>query len=798
MFSNYFRIALRNLRKHAVYSTINVLGLAIGMTCCLLIFLYVRHELSYDTYHSRADRVYRVVTDIKTVTETIRAGQSADATAPHLKADFPEVQEAVRLNYRGFLLESGANKFQEDQVLIADANLFRVFDFPMLTGNPQTALQAPFSLVLSEKAARKYFGDENPVGKTIQLDGKHAATVTGLVRNVPENTHFKFDIVLSLATIKTQSFEPDLDGQWGSFGWNTYVLLPGGHNAKALEAKLPAFMEKHAGKMMQENKMYYTLFLEPLRDVYLRSDRDAPESGSMANVYIFSVVAVFILLIACFNFTNLTIARATERAREVGVRKVIGADRRQLTTQFLGESVLLSLMAFVLALVLSQLLMPVFNELAGKTISDTVIGRPAHWLTLLALAVGVGVLAGLYPAAVLSAFRPVAVLKGRFSAGPQGMGLRKVLVVFQFTVSVALIAGTLVVYRQLHYMRDQPLGFRKEQTLVLRMNDREYMERHHETLKEQLAAVPGVQSVSASSATPASGNYNGAYTEIENTNGVMQAANLSLYSVDYDYLPQYGIKAVAGRTFSKSFATDSTEALMLNEAAVASLGYPSAEAAVGKRFAQWGRKGRVIGVISNFHLGSLHDSIAPLSLRVSPGSYRLFSLRVKAGDEAGTVERVGRAWQKLVPQRPFEYFFLDEQFDRQYRAEERFGQLFLYFSSLAIFIACLGLLGLISYITLQRTKEIGVRKVLGASVGSIVVLLSKDFLWLVGVALVVAVPVSWYAMSRWLENFAYHTQVGWWVFALSGGLALLIALLTISFQAIKAALANPVYSLRSE
>ena len=798
MFSNYFRIAIRNLRKHAVYSTINVLGLAIGMTCCLLIFLYVRHELSYDTYHRQASRIYRVVTDIKTPTETIRGSQAADATGPHLQTDFPEVLESVRLNYRGFLLEQGSNKFQENQVLVADANLLRVFDFPMLTGNPQTALKAPFSLVLTEKAARKYFGAENPVGKTIRLDGRHAATVTGLVRDVPENTHFKFDVVLSLSTLKTQAFQPDLDEQWGSFGWNTYVLLPEGHNPKSLEAKLPAFMKKYTGELSRTYKMSYTLFLEPLGDVYLRSDRGAPESGSLANVYIFSVVAVFILLIACFNFTNLTIARATERAREVGVRKVIGADRGQLTTQFLGESVLLSLMAFVLALVMSQLLLSVFNELAGKTISDTVIGRPGNWLLLLALAVGVGLLAGLYPAAVLSGFRPVAVLKGRFSAGPQGLALRKVLVVFQFTISVALIAGTLVVYRQLHYMRSQPLGFQKEQTLVLRMNDGELMERHHEALKEQLAAVPGVQSVSASSATPGSGNYNGAYTEVENTNGEMQGANLSLYSIDYDYLPQYGIKAVAGRTFSRSFATDSTQALMLNEAAVASLGYPSPEAAVGKRFDQWGRKGQVIGVISNFHLGSLHDSIAPLALRVSPGSFRLFSLRVKAGDEAGTVERVGQAWQKLVPQRPFEYFFLDEQFDRQYRAEERFGQLFLYFSSLAIFIACLGLLGLISYITVQRTKEIGVRKVLGASTGNIVVLLSKDFLWLVGVALIIAVPVSWYAMSRWLENFAYHTQVGWWVFALAGSIALLIALLTISFQAIKAALANPVNSLRSE
>jgi len=798
MFSNYFRVALRNLRKHAVYSAINVLGLAIGMTCCLLIFLYVRHELSYDNYHGKADRIYRVVTDIKTDTETIHADVSSDATGPHLQTGLPEVQEAVRLNYRGFLFESGANKFQEGQVLIADANLFKVFDFPMVTGSPQTALQAPFSLVLTEKAAKKYFGSENPVGKTIKLDGKHAATVTALIRDVPENTNFKFDIVLSMATLKTQSFQPDLDEQWGSFGWHTYVLLPEGHNPKALEAKLPALLEKHAGKMMREYKMFYTLFLEPLRDVYLRSDRGAPEKGSIANVYIFSVVAVFILLIACFNFTNLTIARATERAREVGVRKVIGAGRGQLTAQFLGESVLLSLLAFGLALVLSQLLLPVFNELAGKTISDTVVGRPGHWLLLLGLALGVGLLAGLYPAAVLSAFRPVAVLKGRFSGGPQGLALRKVLVVFQFTVSVALIAGTLVVYRQLNYMRSQPLGFNKAQTLVLRMNDREYIERHYETLKEQLAAVPGVQSVSASSATPGSGDYNGAYTEIEKRDGGMQGANLSLYSVDYDYLSQYGIKVVAGRTFSKSFATDSTEALILNEAAAASLGYGDPAALVGKRFTQWGRKGQVIGVVSNFHLGSLHDSIAPLALRVAPGSFGLFSLRVKAGDEAGTVERVEKAWRTLVPQWPFEYFFLDEQFDRQYRAEERFGQLFLYFSSLAIFIACLGLLGLISYITVQRTKEIGVRKVLGASVGNIVLLLSRDFLWLVGVALVVAVPVSWYAMNRWLENFAYHTQVGWWIFALAGGLALLIALLTISFQAIKAALANPVNSLRSE
>lgn len=797
MLQNYFTVAWRNLLKNKAFSAITITGLSVGLVACLLISLYVRHELSYDRFHAKADRIYRLVSNIKTPTETIQADITAYPMANALKTAFPEVEEATRVLNARFLVQRGEQKFQEDRVLYADSTLFKVFTFPLKQGNLQNALVAPLSVVLTETTARKYFGNENPMGKALVLDGKNSATVTGVMQDVPENSHVKFDMLVSFSTL-SKLFAPRIDTQWGSFGVLTYLLLKANTNPDALVAKMPDLLERHVGTFMREQNMVYTMLLEPLTDVYLRSTRNREtEDGNLNNIYIFSVIAGFILLIACINFINLVVARSSERAKEVGIRKAVGAVRSQLTLQFLSEAVLLSLAAFVLAGILCELLLPVFNELSGKIIARSLLTDGTYWLTILALIGLVGVCAGLYPALVLSSFKPVAVLKGRFTASSQGQFLRRGLVVVQFVISVTLIIGTMVTYEQLDFMRSQELGFRKEQMLILPLRDNEFMRTHQQTFRQQLSAIPGVQSVSISSHIPGGGSH-GAATQIENKSGEMQMANMGLYSVDFAFIPQYKIDVVAGRAFSPDYSTDSTQALVINEAAVSAFGYASPKEAVGKRFSQWGREGRIIGVVKNFHTRSLRSTIEPLTLRIGSEDLQLFSLDVKASNAQSTLAALEQFWQKNVPQRPLEYFFVDEAFDRQYRAEERFGTLFLYFSGLAIFIACLGLLGLTAYTTVQRTKEIGVRKVLGASVPSIIILLSKDFLKLVLIAVVIASPLAWYAMSQWLNDFAYKIDIAWWMFAVAGLLAVGIALLTVSVQSIKAALMNPVKSLRSE
>jgi len=798
MIRNYLKIAWRNLLRNWGFSAINVFGLTVGVTACLLISLYVRHELSYDAFHAKADRIYRVVTDIKTPTETINADVTSYPMANALKTGLPEVEQSVRLLSRSLLVQRGEHKFQEDRLVYADSTLFDVFSFPLLKGNSRTALVAPYSVVLTQKAARKYFGSEDPMGKSLLLEGTAPMTVTGLMADVPDNSHIKFDLLLSMSTF-SKAQAPGIDEQWGNFGPVTYVLLKKQADPAALTAKMPALVRQRAGTFMDQNKMQYTLLLEPLRDVYLRSSRNTQggENGSVTNIYVFSIVAGFILLIACINFMNLVIARSSERAKEVGVRKVVGALRSQLTGQFLSESILLSLIAFLLAGILCELLLPAFNTLSGKEISHHLLTDGTYWLTLLALAGLVGGFAGLYPALILSSFKPIAVLKGRFTTSAQGLLLRRSLVVVQFMISVALMIGTLIAYRQLNFMRNQQLGFQKEQTLVVNLPDREFMYKNAQSLRRQLGDLPGVQAVAASSHTPGSGSF-GAYTELENKSGDMQAANLALYSVDFDFLPQYGVKMAAGRPFSPQFSTDSTQALVINEAAVSALGYTSPAQVIGKRFRQWGREGRVVGVVKDFHISSLKEKIDPLTLRIEPRDLTLFSLKVSGKDASATVAALETFWKTAVPQRPLDYYFLDQAFDKQYRAEERFGKLFLYFSGLAIFIACLGLFGLTSYTTAQRTKEIGVRKVLGASVPNIIFLLSKDFLKLVLIAIVIASPVAWWAMHNWLQDFAYRIGVEWWVFAVAGALAIAIAFLTVSIQSVKAALMNPVKSLRAE
>jgi putative ABC transport system permease protein len=793
MLRNYFRIAIRNLWKHKIFSFINIMGLTVGMTSCFLIFMYVKFELSYDSMHSKANRIYRIVSDIKTPSDVIHASGPAWAVAPHTKPDFPQVEDFVRVSGESFLIRRGNIKFQEERSAYVDSAFFKVFDFKLLKGNPRTALSEPFSIVLSQTAAKKYFGKEEPLGQTLLFTGDaKPAKVTGIMKDIPENSQIQADMLVSMSTL-TKIYAPDLDNQWGNYGASAYVLLKEGTDPKALEKQFPAFLEKRNGDEMKKIQMFPTLFLEPLRDVYLYSTRDGSKTGNVNNVYIFSAIAIFILIIACINFINLTTARSAERAKEVGIRKVVGAMKGQLARQFAGESVLLCIIAFLLTFLLTWLLIPLFNQLSGKTIIEGIFQQSSYLLILLLSSVIIGLIAGFYPALVLSSFDPIVVLKGRFASGSKGAFLRKGLVIIQFSISIALITGTLIVYRQMNYMRSQSLGFNNDHMLVMETNG----DPAKDAFKQSLADIPAVRSTSLSSSVPGSGNP-GAYSEIENKKGDMQIANLDLYFVDFDYIPNLKIQMVAGRSFSKEFGTDTSQAMVINERAVKLFGYSSPQEAVGRKFRQWGREGKIIGVAKDFHFRSLQTEIKPLSMRIEPGGCHLVAANISGNNVPATIAAIENKWKSIIPNRPFTYYFLDEYFDRQYRGEMRFGNLFLYFAILAIFISCLGLLGLASYSTFQRTREIGIRKVMGASVSGIVHLLSKEFLTLLLVAFVIASPIAWWVMHNWLQDFSYRIGMSWWMFILSGTIAFVIALLTVSFQAVKAAVANPVNSLRTE
>lgn len=794
MIKNYLKIAWRNIWKTKGFSTINILGLAVGMTACFLIALYVNFERSYDRYHSKADRIYRLVCDIKTPTETINANITSGPMAMYAAKDLPEIENFARLLPNSLLIRKDNVKYQESKLFFADSTLFQLFDFPMVAGNPATALKEPFSVVLSESAAKKYFGKEDPMGKSLLLtDDSFNSKVTGVIKDIPENSQFKGDVFVSMVTlIKMANFK--FDKQWGNFGFTSYVLTKPNTDPSLLTTKFPAFLTNRVGKEMDQMKMHYSLFLEPLKEVYLYSKRGGFESGNINNVYIFAIVALFILLIACINFINLSTARAIERAKEVGIRKVVGAYRIQITRQFISESVLICLLAFIISLLLCLVLIPYFNYLAGKEISGGIFFHPIYVIILFLLACLIGLLAGIYPALVLSSFKPVTVLKGKFSSNSKGLLLRKTLVIVQFVVSIALIAGTLIVHRQLGYMRNQNLGFNKEQMLVLQTNG----DAKSRILKDAVASVPGVLSNSVSGAVPG-GENPVAYSEIENKQGDMQIANLPVYFVDYNYIPLYKIKLVAGRIFSPDFGTDTAQAMILNESAVKLFGYSKPEDAIGKKYSQWGSEGKIIGVIKDFHFKSLQSKIDPLSMRYGQGNGGgLVSIKIEGQHINTALQAIERKWHDIIPNRPFEYFFADEFFDRQYRAENRFGGLFLNFAVLAIFISCLGLFGLVSYNTTQRYREIGIRKVLGASVSTIVRLLSIDFLQLVCISILVASPLMWFFMSKWLADFAYHIDISWWIFAVAGSIAVGIALVVITSLTIKAAMENPVKSLRSE
>jgi putative ABC transport system permease protein len=801
MLKNYVKIALRNLWRKRAYSFINVTGLAVGMACCFLIFLYVHFELSYDRFHQKADRIYRVVGDLTSSTETLHWYVTPGPLARSIKSEFPQVQEVTRFIELGVLVQKDHFKFREAHTIWADSSIFSVFDFPLKYGNPHTALREPNSIVLSATAAVKYFGHSNPIGQRLLLTSRGLpCIVTGLMKDIPGNSHIRADMLVSMATY-SQSMQPGIEADWGSYLFSTYLLLKPGTYPEALQSTLPALVEKYEGSQLKAKNTSYALSLEPLKTIYLHSSYGAPVTGNWDNVRILTVIGIFILLIAAVNFINLSTARSVERAKEVGIRKCAGAKTAELIGQFLIESIVIAAVAYFLALALCHFLLPLFNQLSGKTISSGIFDSLAYPLWLLLLALGIGLLAGVYPALVLSSFKPVIVLKGHFSSGSRGAILRKVLVVAQYTISIGLVVSTLVVYSQLNFMERQPLGFDKDQVLVV-SNNGDSLSR---AFQRNIAALPAVESSTLTSAIPGrtyNANGNDVWpVNIENSKGSWQRMNMAFYNADADFLPLYKIKLLAGRNFYKDNRNDSAN-VIVNKTAALSLGYTDASLGrlIGRRTLGSGDTAfhTIIGVIDGFHFHSLKEPIQPLGIQTGQWWWQFLSIKINTANLPGTMKALAAEWEKAVPNRPFNYFFLDEDFNSQYGAEKRFGRLFIYFSALALFISSLGLLGLSAYSTLQRTREIGVRKVLGASVTGIVGLLSGDFVKLVAIAFVIACPISWLAMHRWLEGFAYRTTLNSGLFVLAGAGALLIALLTISIQAIRAALANPVKSLRTE
>jgi len=793
MIKNYFKIAFRNLWRHRGYSALNIGGLAIGMTAGFLVLLYVGFEMSYDSFHTKADQLYRVSTDIKTPSDKYETPVVDWNILDEFKSEFPEIEMSTLVMGTEIDVKVDNQNYTENRSLAANAEFFQMFDFKLLEGNPKTALSSPLSIVLDKTTAAKYFGDVNAMGKTLKImDNKYSVTVTGVMEDMPNNVMIKGNIILSIATY-TEIIDPTLKDSWANFENLGFVLLNPKTDASILEAKFKPYVEKIHGEQMKSENLFLDYHLEPLQDVYLYSERGS--TPEITNVYIFSIIGLFILLIAAINFINLTTARSVERAKEVGIRKVIGAQKSQIAFQFLGESVIICLFAFILSIGLTMLALPYFNDLAGKIVASSIFDKPLYILGLFAISVFIALVAGAYPALVLSSFKPVKVLKGKFSTSSRGIILRKGLVVLQFSISVILIIGTFVIYSQTYFMQHQDLGFAKEQLLVLNTNNQKGQER----MQEALASNPDILSISTSTAVPGEGGDNQtALSVLENNVGQDQSLTLNRFNINENFIPQFQIKLLAGRNFSKEFATDSTQAMILNEKAIQLLGFANPSDAIGKGFEQWDKKGTIIGVVKDFNINSLEGEIVPLSLVMDSGNNTLLNLKVSSQNLSKTLGFIEQKWQEYFPNKAFDYYFMDEFFDRQYKSEKRFASLFLNFALLAIFISCLGLLGLASYSTLQRRREIGIRKILGASAFKIVHLLSADFLKLVAIAIIIATPIAWYGMHNWLKDFAYRIEIPWWIFLAAGVLAIGIALATISFQAIKAAIANPVKSLRTE
>ncbi|MBL7993224.1 MAG: ABC transporter permease [Candidatus Kapabacteria bacterium] len=804
MLTNYIKIALRALRRQKGYSVINIVGLALGISVCTLIALWVADELSFDRYHANVERIYRVDGDVKFQGQAFSLAVSPPPLVPTVKMEFPEIEDATRFRTNGTWNFTVDNKtFREEQVAYSDPAVFNVFSVPVIRGNGTQALTQPFSMVLTEEVAQKYFGNENPIGKSLKGDNNKMYTVGAVIKRFPSNSHIRFNVLISMV-----SYEDSKSNEWVSNNYNSYFLLKRGVQPEAVTKKFPDVIRKYIApvlerdmhipydKFLKEGNLFrYYLF--PLANIHLHSGNKLGEispNGSMQYVWVFSGVAAFVLLIACVNFMNLSTARAANRAKEVGIRKTLGSQRGQLVAQFMAESSLMVMCALTLAFCIVEAVLTAFNDLAGKELLRATLLTPQFIGMISVLFVVVSLLAGAYPAFVLSAFQPVKVLKGDKSSGSKNKTLRSTLVVVQFTASVALVIGTLVIFNQLQFIQTKNLGFNREQILLVddpvTLPDGSALR-----FRQEVSRITGVKNATVSNYLPTGGWRNNSilFTGKDNVSAAVQQWN-----VDADYVPTLGMEIVQGRNFSTAFASDSLGVIINQTAAKKFYG---AENPLGKTVRTPNESKKeiytVIGVVKDFHFESLRETIQPLVMFYGT-KFGGTVIRFNAAETASVLAQVESTWKRLSPQKPFEYKFMDDSFREIYKSEQRIGAILGVFTALAIAIACLGLFGLAAFTAEQRTKEIGIRKVLGASVASIIGLLSKDFLKLVGIAIVVAVPLAWYGMSAWLRDFAYRVELSWWMFALAAAASVVIAFLTVAGQSWRAAQSNPVQSLRSE
>ena len=812
MLSNYLKIAWRNLLKNKTFSLINITGLASGLACFILIALYVADELSYDRYNEKAGRIYRINSDIVFGGNKLHLAVASDPMGAALKNDYPQVEEYVRFytSSGSKLIKKGDQYINENEVAHADSTLFDIFTLPVMSGDAKTALNEPNTVVISESAAKKYFGTTEVVGKSVETNdnGSTLYKITAVMKDIPHNSHFNFSMIFSMDNVQYQ---------WGNFlshNHQTYLLLKPGTDYKAFEKNFSRFIIKYvvpqAAQFMQiksmdefekaGNKLEYSL--TPLTDIHLRSDRtvELGVNGNIQYVYIVSIIAIVVLVLACINFMNLSTARSASRAKEVGIRKVVGSEKRYLIRQFLTESILTTVLSTGLAILIAYLSLSWFNNLSAKELHISDLLQPKYLTVLIALPIIVGFLAGIYPAFVLSSFNPIVVLKGKLSGGLRRSNLRNVLVVGQFTMSIFLIAATIIVFRQLNYIQTKNLGFNKDQMLIV--NGTFALENNRDAFKNEVAKLPGVKGSTYAGFLPVSGySRNDVSFSTSSAMTAENSLNMQVWDISYEYIPVMEMEMVKERNFSKEFGTDSN-ATILNETAARLLGWDNP---VGKKLYTFyqDRMGsrlidrEVIGVVKNFHFNSMKENIGPLCFRLADNSWTT-AFKVNTADIRGLVTTIEGKWKTMAPGKPFSYQFMDEAFDNMYRDEQRTSKVGLTLAIIAIIIACLGLFGLATYAAEQRIKEIGVRKVLGATISNIVSMLSKEFMVLVLIASALAIPLAWWAMNKWLEDFAYRINVGWWIFLAAGVIALLIALITVSSQAIKAAIANPVKSLRTE
>ena len=803
MLKNYFKIAFRNLWRNKGFSAINILGLALGLAVCLLITLFVIDELSYDKFNLKADRIYRVNADFKVNGSLFNDRETPASMAATMLKDYPQIENAARIADNGkVLVKKDSETLLEPGAFFADDALFKVFTLPVITGDTKTALSQPHTIVISEYIARKYFNTTAVIGKTLHLDNTQDYKITAVIKNTPVQSHLHFNIIKSITERRDRN-----NPEWTSENFITYFLVRPGVSESQLDGYLKEATKKYAEPNLREfihtsiadleqKGDHFRFVAIPLTKIHLYSTLTNEEepSGNIEYVYIFIVIAVFILLIACVNFMNLSTARSAGRSKEVGVRKVLGSSKATLIYQFLTESVITSFIALAIAVVIAIMLLPYFNQLSGKQIALNFISQ--QWLlpVLLGTTLIIGIFAGIYPAFFMSAFQPIQVLKGKLASGFKGSWLRNSLVVFQFSTVIILIVGTLVIYSQLNYIRNKDLGYNREQVFVLKNTSALYL--HAKSFKEDVLKLGGVKSGTMTSFLPTANSNNTEIYVKEGATSSSQTTALATWYVDEDYIPTLGMKVADGRNFSKGMLTDSL-AVVVNEAAVNMLGYRDP---LNKTIKEGNLTFRIIGVVKDFNAGSLRNKIEPLVLRLGEDRGAL-ALRISTQNIPALIAQIETLYRNadaLMAGQPFSYTFLDDDFNHLYQAEQNTGRIFISFAFFAILIACLGLFGLVTYAAEQRTKEIGIRKVLGASVANIVSMLSGDFLKLVGIAAIIAFPAAWWGMNRWLQDFVYRTTISWWVFAAAGLLALIITIATVSFRAIKAALMNPVTSLRSE